>query len=71
MSYLSLTDTDREETVVLFETGGRLYANFRENHQPPGAGGSYVVISRGNPGPWTRYDPRKDPLVVPYWAVID
>jgi hypothetical protein len=41
-------------------------ASFKKNH-PAGV----TVINRGNPGPWSRYDPRKDPLVVPFFAVIN
>lgn len=61
-------NTPNEETIVLGPEGlPKVYATrFRRSH-PAGA----LVIARGNPGPWVRYDPRKDADVVPYFAAID
>jgi hypothetical protein len=53
-----------EETVMVDSTGSNVY--FTKNH----ASGA-TVVCRGNPGPWPRYDPRKDSNVVLYWTVID
>jgi len=52
-----------EETVVL---GANLSATFYKSHN-----GTVKVIGRGNPGPWTTYDIRQDPSVVPYYAIIE
>jgi hypothetical protein len=62
-------NTDNEETVTLFAVPnqpGKLFYKVQKAH-----GHSFSVMVRGNPGPWPKYDPRKDPLVVPYFAVID
>jgi hypothetical protein len=56
-------DTNNEETVVVDATGN---ATFYKSHLQ-----YCTVISRGNPGPWTLYDPTKDPAVVPYAAKIN
>jgi hypothetical protein len=62
--------TDNEETVILQQLSGgmagQMQATFYKNH----AAGVTVSV-RGNPGPWPKYDPRLDPLVVPYYSIID
>ena len=60
-------NTPNEETVLLESDGmGGVRATFRRPH----AAGT-TVISRGNPGPWTRYDPTIDPEVVPYRVIFE
>ncbi|MFQ3650709.1 MAG: hypothetical protein SNJ75_10270 [Gemmataceae bacterium] len=60
-------NTPNEETVVLESDGmGGLRATFRRNHAA-----NTVVISRGNPGPWIRYDSTQDTEVVIYRTIIE
>jgi hypothetical protein len=54
-------DTNNEETVVV--SGGQ--ATFYRAHAS-----GVAVTGYGNPGPWTKYNPRQDPCVL-YFAVID
>jgi hypothetical protein len=60
----------REETVAvqpgIAATGNQPYVIFRKPHNA----GSLIKVF-GNPGPWTRYDPRQDTDVVPYFSIID
>jgi hypothetical protein len=77
--------TANEETVVVQSfvqaaagppaTPATITANFTKQHPNPTLTGNpsttYTVIQRGNPGPQTNYDPRSDPLVVPYFSIID
>jgi hypothetical protein len=59
--------TDNEEDVIVMNINGSgNQAIFQKSHAAGAA-----VIARGNPGPWTRYDMRQDPLVVLYWNVIN
>jgi hypothetical protein len=60
-------NTDNEETVTwTLNAANQLQAVAKNNHAIP-----VQVSIRGNPGPWTKYDPRQDAAVVPYFAVID
>ena len=70
--------TANEETVVIQSVNAmanQVTANFTKQHPNStvtgNPSGTYTVIQRGNPGPQGRYDPRNDPLVVPYFSLID
>jgi hypothetical protein len=61
--------TNNEETVVVQPDGVQpngLLGNFRKVH-PLGV----RINSRGNPGPWSNYDPGKDPIVVPFVSILN
>jgi hypothetical protein len=45
--------------------GGVLF-NFRQSHVA-----GVTAINRGNPGPWTNYNPAKDTQVVPFFAILN
>jgi len=60
-------NTDNEETVYLFNDPKNGLVFMPQRPHPA----VFPVTIRGNPGPWTRYDPRADTNVVPYFAVID
>jgi hypothetical protein len=71
-------DTNNEETVVVqsVTAGNAITATFYKQHPDANVSdyrlnGAIPVISRGNPGPWLRYDMRKDTGVVPFWTIID
>lgn len=61
-------NSDKEETVVVQRdaTTTDLFARFQRMHNQ-----NCGVVCRGNPGPWSRYDPRKDNGVVLYFQLID
>jgi hypothetical protein len=72
--------TANEETVVVQSvTGSNVTANFTKQHPNPAVTGipittpnqTFTVIQRGNPGPQQYYNPHLDPLVVPYFSIID
>jgi hypothetical protein len=60
-----------EETVLVQQVLNATTIRFtvRNAH----AGTNVPVVCRGNPGPWnkTKYDPRQDTDVVPFFSVID
>jgi hypothetical protein len=70
--------TPNEETVVATpvavpipgtnppQTLFQLQAVFTKSHAQ-----GVAVQCRGNPGPWTRYDPRQDPGVVLHYSIIE
>jgi hypothetical protein len=66
-----VTGVNNEETVVVQQDPkGQLF--FMPVRSHPLSGGTTVpLISRCNPGPWIKYDPRQDTDVVPYFAIID
>jgi hypothetical protein len=67
-------NTASEETVYVRYNATamppRLEATFTMSHGTVAAP-HVTVVERGNPGPWVRYDPRKDPTVVLYFSIID
>ena len=53
--------TDNEETVeIQTDAAGYLYFTVTKAHAA-----TFAYTIRGNPGPWTKYDPRLDNAVVP------
>jgi hypothetical protein len=62
-------DTVNEETVTLFidPNQNNSLAFIPKRAHPK----QFLIRLRGNPGPWLRYDAKKDTDVVPYFAVID
>lgn len=60
------TDNEETVTVVTDATTGKFVGEFHKSHSS-----GVPVIVRGNPGPWTRYDPRQDTAVVLHWNIIN
>lgn len=71
-------DTDTQETAAVFYNTGTTTFQAEVNPYrlgtPPqtlySATGTIPIIQYGNPGPWRRYDPKKDPCVL-YFSLID
>jgi hypothetical protein len=57
---------DEEAVVVTAVTPTDFTATFTRSH-PKGS----PITARGNPGPWSRYNPAADADVVPFFSVID
>jgi hypothetical protein len=58
--------TNEETVVVTAVAAGNFTANFQYAHAP----GCSIAV-RGNPGPWTRFNPKANAALVPYFAIID
>lgn len=56
---------NEEAVLVTLNSSGTFQATFTKTHNTSNG----LVIAPGNPGPWTRYDPRSDPVVL-HWSVI-
>jgi hypothetical protein len=63
-----------EENVVVLAVDNpinTITAVFTKQHNIPANPNGVTIRCFGNPGPWTRYDPRQDNQVVPYFSIID
>jgi hypothetical protein len=62
------TGSGNEETVsaTMNGAGNAFTATFYKNHPA-----TFPIVGRGNPGPATRYNPRNDTRVVPYFSIIE
>jgi hypothetical protein len=61
---------DSREVVVIKSVNTSNGTFVVENVQYAHPANSPLLV-RGNPGPWSRYDPRKDSAVVPYFNIIE
>ncbi len=68
MTLIYEPNTPNQEMVIAQQNGPGtpIFGTFFKSH-PAGC----QVVSRGNPGPWLRYDPRQDTEVVRYLAIIE